>query len=145
MRIIYMIGFFLVSMFGSMDAARADVTLCNYSGGLLQFAVAHPVTTPYTTNFIGGWVQLQSGNCITPVVGTLSVSFPFYFLALDANAEIYRPQGVERGYNFCITTDPFERRGSWQKLQNSCPTNWFQADFNGVEIPANTNKTLNYY
>ena len=132
-------------MCGGAGAARADVTLCNYTGGLLQFAVAHPVTQPYVTNRITGWTQLKAGRCIKAVVGTIQVSYPFYFLAADATATAYRPEGIERGYEFCVTTQPFERRGSWNKLQNNCPSGWFKIDFNGVEVPANSDKILNFY
>lgn len=137
--------FFSALFFGGSGAARADVSLCNYSGGLLQFAVAHPVTDPYVTNLITGWTQLKNGRCVKAVVGTVSVDYPFYFLAADANADVYRPEGVERGYNFCVTTEPFERRGSWSKLQTDCPSGWFKIDFNGVIVRADTDKTLNFY
>jgi len=131
--------------FSTSGAARADVKLCNKSGGLLQFAVAHPITTPYVTNLITGWTQLPNGKCVNAVVGTIDVDYPFYFLAADANADVYRPEGVERGYNFCVTTEPFERRGSWGKLQDNCPSGWFKIDFNGVTVQANSNRTLNFF
>jgi uncharacterized membrane protein len=145
MRKFYLIGLIWACMIGGTGAARADVTLCNYTGGLLQFAVAHPVTQPYETNFISGWTQLKNNKCVTAVVGKLSQSFPFYFLTADANADVYRPKGVDRGYDFCVTTEPFERRGSWNKLQTNCPSGWFKIDFNGVEVAANKDKTLKFY
>ena len=145
MRKIYFLMFFSALLFGGSGAARADVNLCNYSGGMLQFAVAHPITDPYVTNLITGWVQIKNNKCAKVVNGTLTVDYPFYFLAADANADVYRPEGVERGYEFCITTDPFERRGSWSWLQTNCPSGYFKIDFNGTMVKANSDKTLNFY
>jgi uncharacterized membrane protein len=131
-------------MFGISGTAKADVTLCNKTGGLLQFAVAHPITTPYETNTIIGWTQLKNKKCVKAVAGRPDYSFPFYFLAADKDAIVYRPKGVDRGYNFCVTREAFERRGSWNKLQNDCPSDWFQMDFNYEEIPAGKNMTFTF-
>lgn len=118
----------LLSIFGS-SAASADVTMCNRSGGLLQIALAYPVTQPYETNEISGWHQLQNGKCKTMINGYLGVAYELYYFMVTEDFKVYQPDGAEGGFTFCVTSEAFTRRGTWRKLQTSCPSDWVSRDF----------------
>jgi len=129
--------------FGS-TAAKADMTLCNKTNGLLQIAIAHPITVPYETKQIRGWLQLKAGTCNTAIVGDLGVAYPLYYFIVQEDFTVYQPEGVPAEYTFCVTGDAFVRRGSWKKLQTDCPSGWVQRDFYLHTIPPG-DFTLNIY
>lgn len=119
---------FALSMFGS-SAASADVTMCNKTGGLLQIALAYPITQPYETNEITGWHQIKNGKCKTMISGYLGTEYELYYFMVTEDFKVYQPEGAEGGYTFCVTGEAFTRRGSWSKLQTTCPTDWVSRDF----------------
>jgi uncharacterized membrane protein len=113
----------------SSSSAQADVTLCNKSGGLLQIAIASPITEPYETNEISGWHQLRNGRCKTVINGYLGYKYDLYYFMVTDDFKVYQPDGAEGGYTFCITGEAFTRRGTWNRLQTKCPQGWVSRDF----------------
>ena len=129
------LGLFLASAALGCSAANASVKLCNKSGDTLQIAIAHPVTLPYVTNEIRGWITLSNRECETFINGDFGASYTFYYFMVKADLTVYEPAGVKAEYPFCVTGDAFVRRGSWSKLQSSCPDGYVTREFYAHEVP----------
>jgi len=128
-RTLSLLALCFISAMWTATAARADVEMCNKTDGLLQIAIAHPITHPYATNQIRGWIRIHPRECETMVAADGNVSFPLYYVMVQEDMSIYQPAGVRAEYPFCIRLAAFVRRGSWAKLQGNCPSGYALQDF----------------
>lgn len=135
-KIFAIVGLCWLAVATTTTTASADVELCNRTNGLLQIAYAHPVTVPYPTNQIVGWLQLRAGTCSRVVEGDFGMPYPFYYFIVKDDFSVYETKGAAADFPFCVTADAFMRRGPWQRLQYDCPSNWVTRYFYQYTIPA---------
>lgn len=130
---------------GMTSAAQADVRFCNKTGRTLQFVVGAHVTTPYVTKDLSGWHTVAAGQCRAILKGDYK-GVPVYWAATFSGGGDYTMDGGET-FTFCIKDQAFTRRGSWDFLQKTCPSEpgWYKrANFYEVVIKS-SDHTLNFW
>jgi uncharacterized membrane protein len=122
----------------------ADIHICNRTNSELQLIIASRVEVPYETKEIAGWHTIKPGTCKTPLTGDFTGESFYYYISYSSGARTWSTEGKTSTYRFCVQQKAFVRRGTYNKLQNDCPSGWYTREFYEEPVTA-TDFTLNLY